>query len=57
MKVFVVWCYDDGIIDIFSNREAAEGLIKKNHDYNIYHEEDQIIIERELLDDVPNWQV
>lgn len=55
MKVFVVWCYDDGIIDVFSNREAAEGLIKKNHDYNIYHEEDQIIIEKDLLDEVPNW--
>jgi hypothetical protein len=50
MTVYIVWCYDDGLLGVFSNRESAEKHIQFVHERNYYHEEDCMIKEAEVKD-------
>lgn len=43
MKVFVVSCYDDGVLAVFENKEDAEAYVKDLHKREIYHEEDLMV--------------
>lgn len=47
--VFIVWNYDDGILEVFYSKINAEEYIKYLHDNNFYHEEDMIITEKLVL--------
>ena len=47
-KVFVVWCYDDGVLEVFPNLTLAlvhRGLL---HSRGFYDQEDIMITEKEV---------
>lgn len=55
MTVFIVNNYDDGVIAVFTSRQNAIKFIKASHTLQYYHEDDCIILEEEVLNELPEW--
>jgi hypothetical protein len=55
MNVFIVNNYDDGVLAVFTSRQNAHLFIEMNHRLGYYHEEDCIILEEEVLNELPEW--
>ena len=49
-NVFIVWCYDDGILKVFSSRDSANDYVEEVHDKGYYHREDLNIVEEEVYE-------
>jgi hypothetical protein len=46
MVIYIVFCYDDGVLEVYNTKEAAEAYIEYVHKNMWYHKEDCMIIEK-----------